>query len=117
MLISELLENLKTNRGKHLEIVEEAQAEFRKRAIEELDRMLAAAKEGRQIQMRVGLQVPSQHTDEYDNAINLLEMMERADETKVEISADECERFVRDNWEWTGDFNASNRGYSDKVGI
>ena len=98
--IDELLESLKKNRAEHKEIVEESQAAFRVEAIKELDRMLADAKDGRKIKMRVGLTVPTIHLDEFDNAIGLMEMTTRAGEESIEITADEYERFVRNRWHW-----------------
>ena len=91
--IEELLKSLKKNRDEHQEIVEEAQAGFREQAIKALDRMLAAAKTGRKIVMHVGLTVPTAHLDEFDNAIGLMEMTQRAGEQHIEITADEYERF------------------------
>lgn len=113
--ISELLDRLKANREEHQEIVEEAQAAFRKQAIAQLDRMLTAAKAGSRIPMQVGLTVPTKHLSEFDNAIGLMEMTQRADEVFIEITADEYERFVRNIWDWTERFRRSNSAYSDKV--
>jgi hypothetical protein len=113
--ISELVETLKKNRDAHVEIVEEAQSAFRKLAIEKLDLMLQDAKSGKGIKTRLGLDVPSVHTDAFDNAIGLMEMTMRAGETIIEIDAGEYERFIRNNWEWTNEFVTSNRRYSNKV--
>ena len=113
--ISELLDTLKKNRDEHVEIVVEAQANFRKEAILRLDAMLADAKEGRHIRTTLGLTVPSIHTDAFDNAIGLLEMTSRAGQPTIEITSDEYERFVRNVWDWSRDFSLSNSCYSDKV--
>ena len=113
--ISELVQTLKKNREEHGEIVEEAQAEFRKLAIEKLDVMLMDAKSGKGIRTHLGLKVPTIHTDAFDNAIGLMEMTMRAGETVIEIDAGEYERFVRNNWEWTSEFISSNRSYSKKL--
>jgi len=115
VLISDLLTSLKKNRDEHLAIVEEAQAKFRELAIAELDTMLADAKSGKGISMRLSLVMPTQHTDAFDNAIGLMEMTAKAGETMIEIDADEYERFVRNNWEWSEKFRASNSGYSSRV--
>jgi hypothetical protein len=113
--ISELVDTLKKNREEHVEIVEEAQAEFRKLATAKIEQMLEDARSGKGIQTSLGLKVPSIHTDAFDNAIGLMEMTMRANETVIEIDAGEYERFVRNNWEWTSEFVASNRRYSNKV--
>ena len=114
--IDTLLGHLKKNREEHVEIVEEAQAAFRAKVITRLDAMLAAAKNGEKINVKVGLRVPTKHTDAFDNAIGLLEMTQKAGEDTIEIDAGEYERFVRNNWEWTDDFRHSNAGYSKKLG-
>jgi len=113
--IKELVETLKKNRDEHVSIVEEAQAKFREMAITKLDLMCQEAKDGKNIRTSLGLMVPTVHTDAFDNAIGLMEMTMRAEETTIEIDSGEYERFVRNNWEWTRDFNASNRAYSGRV--
>lgn len=113
--IKELVETLKKNREEHVEIVEEAQAEFRRMAIAEIEDMLADAKSGKNIATHLSLDVPSIHTSAFDNAIGLMEMTMRAGETTIEIDAGEYERFIRNNWEWTQAFRHSNAAYSKKI--
>jgi len=115
VMVDELLGHLKENRAKHLEIVEEAQTKFRERAIEELDRMLRDAKNGKPIRLSASLPVPTQHVDAYDNAILTLEMTKRAGIDKVDVTADEIERFVRNRWRWSRDVSCSNAHYTNKV--
>lgn len=115
VLIEKLLDHLKKNRNEHQEIVEEAQVAFRNRAIKEMDRMIAQAKKGEEIVMRVNLTVPTIHLKEYDNAIGILGMTKEAGETTVEITADEYDRFVDNNWDWTRNFATSNAPYSRKA--
>ena len=113
--IETLLTHLKKNRDEHVEIVEEAQAEFRRLAIEKLDLMLQDAKSGACICTRLALAVPTIHTDAFDNAIGILEMTQDALEECIEIDSGEYERFVRNNWEWTDQFRTTNSAYSNKV--
>ena len=133
VLIDELLGHLTKNREEHQRIVVEAQAKFREMAIKRLDQMLVDAKAGRRIKMQVDLQVPTKHIEAYDNAICVLEMTKRAHDAEqqnlmenstdpenpmkpapavVEITSDECERFVRNNWSWSRQFSVSNAPYS-----
>lgn len=113
--IGDLLTALKENRQEHMQIVEEAQAAFRKATIEKLEEMLDQARAGKRVNMHLGLMVPSSHLDTFDNAIGLLEMTKDAGEEVIEITADEYERFVRNRWEWTREFVESNAPYSDRV--
>ncbi len=115
--ITTLLKCLKENREAHVEIVEEAQAAFRAEFIARLDAMLAEAKAGHCIDVKVGLRIPTRHTDAFDNAIGLLEMTKEAGEVVIEIDSGEYERFVRNRWDWSADFNASNAPYSNKLGL
>jgi len=113
--IETLLTHLKKNRDEHLEIVEEAQAEFRRLVIEKLDLMLHDARSNKAIRTSLGLQVPTIHTDAFDNAIGILEMTQDAGEECIEIDSGEYERFVRNNWEWSNSFRTTNSAYSNKV--
>lgn len=75
--IATLLGHLRKNKEDHVEIVEEAQAEFRKLAIAEIESMLTDARSGKGISTHLSLEVPTVHTDAFDNAIGLLEMTKK----------------------------------------
>lgn len=91
--VSEVLESLKKGRKEHKEIVVEAQEAFRKRHIEELERMLQDARDGVRRDMHVSLEVPTSHLNAYDNAITILEMTQS----------------------WMHQFAVTNSAYSDKA--
>lgn len=92
-----LLEKLKTNRAAHRDLFLKAQVGYREQVIKELDRMLADARTGGVIQRVVSLPEPHDHTDDYDNAIAMLEMS--VDE-QLEITAHEFNMYVMDKWGW-----------------
>ncbi len=115
VLLPEVIAKLEANREDHIETVEEAQENFRKMAIKKLDQMLKQAKKGGDIVTSIGMTVPRSFLEEYDNAIELLKAMERAGEEKIELSADEFERFYRNKWHWAQDFYTSNARYSEKL--
>jgi hypothetical protein len=94
----DLLTKVRANREAHRELFLKAQANYRKFVIEELDRMLADAKAGRQIRRSIDLVQPRDHTSDYDRTIMMLEMS--VDET-VMLSATEFDQYVRDVWAWT----------------
>ena len=85
------------NKNRHREIFLKAQEKFRERAIEELDRMLSDAREGRRVKIHLGLPEPEGHTDDYDRAITMLEMETR--ET-IEIEEADFAVYVMDQWRW-----------------
>jgi hypothetical protein len=66
--------NIQTNRDPHRELFLKAQEGYRKLVIEELDRMLADAKAGRQISRSINLAKPVDHTADYDGILAMLKM-------------------------------------------
>ena len=105
----DLLARIKVNRGMHRDEFERAQVGYRQAMIEELDRMLADAREGRGIKRGVSMPEPQDHTESYDTVIHMLEMC--VDDV-VEISMHEFDNYVRDNWQWKQQFSATNSTYS-----
>ena len=93
----ELLEKISANRERHREVFLKAQEIFRERVIEELDRMLADARNGRKIKIHLGLLEPEDHTDDYDRAIRMLRMETRAE---IEIEEADFAVYVMDQWRW-----------------
>lgn len=106
---NDLLEILRKNRGNHRSIFEKAQVVFRTRVIEELDKMLAAVRNGDAVSLRVNLPQPEDHTDDYDNAIAMLDMSVDAE---IEIEAHDFQQFVRDQWGWQRSFAANTMSYA-----
>lgn len=113
VLLDEVLERLNKGKGEHAQIVEEAQAEFRREVIARMEVILNDARMGRTIKTSVDLPVPVSHLNVYDNAIMTLEMTKRAGATTVELTADEVERFCRNKWSWTRHFLDTNANYSN----
>jgi hypothetical protein len=106
-----LLERLKANREKHRATFEQAIVGFRKMAIAELDRSIADAKAGKKISLYVRLTEPQDHTAEYDAVIDLFELVE---DEFLEISYGDFLRFVRDQWDWTGQFTETANLYNSQ---
>lgn len=107
-----LLEKIKANRDAHRDLFLKAQIGYRKDIIEELDRMLQEARDNKPIRRHISLPEPQDHTDEYDRTIMMLEMS--VDET-IEISAQQFDCFVRDNWSWKAFTDATNTMYATKA--
>jgi len=107
--VSDLLESLRVNRETHRETFEEAQMGYREAMIEELDRMLADAKAGNSIRRMVTMPEPQDHTSDYDVAIRMLEMC--VDDV-VEITVDDFERLVMDEWGWKTDWVNTTSNYT-----
>ena len=105
----ELVERIQTNRKSHRAAVDEAFTNYRKAAILELDRMLVEARAGQKIRRAVSLVEPQDHTADYDRVLDMLVMSQ--DEV-IELDSHDFARYVRDEWEWFGQFASSNRAYS-----
>jgi hypothetical protein len=105
---TELLEILRKNRDAHRDIFLKAQIGYRKLAIEELDKMLADAREGKRIIRQITLVEPQDHTRDYTRVIQMLEMSQ-ADSIKVTESQFRC--YVQDEWNWKDQFIGSTAGY------
>lgn len=105
----ELLNSMRDNRNKHREVFLKAQVGYRTAAIEELDRMLAEAREGKRIRRVVELVEPQEHTKDYDRVIKMLEMS-TADE--VVITEQQFSQYVLDEWGWMQQFVGSTARYT-----
>lgn len=104
-----LIATMKLNRDDHHAIVLEAQEGFRKKVVERLDEMLKLAADGQKIDLHIGLQMPEDHTDEYDTVIGMLEL--DINET-VELDISQYRQWVQDQWGWQRSFTTTNAYYS-----
>lgn len=105
----ELLEILTENRKNHRAIFEEAVEGYRQRAVEILTEQLDRIAQGRLERVNVQIPLPSDHTQDYDRAIKMLEMT-----LDDEIYVDEADfqGYVMDEWGWKKEFLTSNSSYS-----
>jgi hypothetical protein len=109
---SRLLERLKQNRKKHKAEFEQAWEGFRQRAIQNLEQRLKAAKnakKGQKIELRVKLDVPQEHTDDYDTAI---EMLDWHTEDEIALTYEDFRHYIQDEWRWKGEFVELLSGYA-----
>ena len=106
---SDLLDKLRENRALHADIVKEARNGYIASAKRELESRLNALSSGKVVSLLFRLEVPQDHTETYNTAI---EMMEWSQEETVALTAEEFTNLVRDKWAWTEQFYASNKRYS-----
>lgn len=104
-----LLEILKNNREMHIAEFESAMIEFRKDAIVEMKKNLDVAESGGEVQLYVGLTQPISYETSYNTVIRMLELSE---ETTVELTTQEFQQYVEDNWNWKATFLASTSMYN-----
>lgn len=105
----DLLDALRKNREGHRAIFEEALEGYHKKVVEELERRLADARANKRFDVSIRLVQPEDHTEDYDRAIEMLEM-DLNDEQ--ELSTQEFAQFVQDDWGWRQQFLTSNAMYS-----
>lgn len=107
---SRLIKTLNENKVKHAEKVAKAREVYRQKIIEELDKRLQEAKKGGDIDPGFlhRLPIPLDYTDEYERAIDQYEW-ELA--PQIELTRQDFNRFVRDEWEWQQQFMASSAAY------
>lgn len=107
-----LLETLKENKATHEEDFELAWKGFKEKAIhnfEERLKQLKSLKKGQEINLFVNLDMPQNHADDYQRAIEMLDW-EVGDE--VELQQREFQQYVQDQWGWTGAVTLSNQMYT-----
>lgn len=108
---ADLLAKTTANRTAHLELYTKAEAGYRKAVIDELEKMLADAREGKPIRQNVHLPVPENHTEDYDRIITMLKMSVN---TVVELTNHDFDQFVMDNWAWSRSASVTNFGYANR---
>lgn len=106
---SQLLERVQSNRENHRKIFLDAIDGFRQAMVEELETRLAQVKKGKLVEMSIRLPVPEDHTPDYDQVIEMLEM-HTGDE--LEIDSTDFANYVRDDWAWKRQFIATASNYS-----
>ena len=107
-----LLAILKKNREEHRQIFLDAQKKYRERAIQVLDEQLTLARDGSPFVLHriTELVSPSDHTSDYDRAIQMLEL---SVEGTVVLTAADFSNLVQDQWSWSRQWAASNSRYVD----
>lgn len=115
-----LLEKLRENRQRHAEIYADALDGYRDQVRDRLRGLLADFGDDDSFRALVDnnrlyldevldLPVPEDHTDDYDLAIQMLEMSIDDDVTLTSI---EFRKFVNDEWEWKHRWEANTAAYS-----
>ncbi len=106
-----LLEIMVVNLKKHKEEYHESEIGYRKEVIKQLDKALSDAKTGKDIKTYFNINKPLNHIKDYKRVIKMLEL---SVDNQIELSSDEFESFVMDEWAWKVEFNLSNTIYKNK---
>lgn len=111
VLKDELREIVQANRDEHRNDFLEAQEKFRERVVEELERRLEDARQGRQVDMAIRLPVPEDHTADYDRVLRMLDIS--VGDT-IELEEDDVACYVQDDWAWKRAWISTMSNYSGK---
>lgn len=105
-----LQEALKVNLEQHKKDFMEARDGYEKEVVKELGRILTLAKEGKEFCHSIDLETPYDHSNDYESVITMLEFSE---DDEFEISAQEFNCYVRDEWNWSHGFKNMSASYSN----
>lgn len=108
---TDLLDRVSKNRDAHQAVFERALGDYEKAVILELQEWLADALAGKRVQRKTVLIQPQDHTKDYNRVIDMIEM---SVDDEIVLDAHSFMRYVRDEWEWFGQFTetmASNSMY------
>lgn len=108
----DLLTHLEDNRTKHRSLFDEAQTGFRTEVIKLLDKRLADARDGKGIDLRIHLPEPQDHTKDYDRVILMVKMSVN---DEVELTHQEFQQYVMDDWSWKREFVATASNYTQSI--
>ena len=106
--VSQLKVKVAANREQHRGLFERALEGYKEAALEELVQRIDDVKSGRVLGVNLFLQVPEDHTREYDA---LLEMLEMSVDQQITLTWSEFRKYVMDDWEWKEAWIGSNSAY------
>ena len=106
-----LLATVQENRAKHRDTFLDAQAGYRDDMIVLLDTMLEDTRQGKKILRAVSIPEPTDHTEDYDRAIKMLEMCV---DDHLYIDSSMFNHLVMDDWGWKREWEATTSNYSNK---
>ena len=104
----ELIEVLQKNRGRHGEVFEKSYKKFMRAVESELEGRLERIRRGKAVNLHIRLPEPKDMTDSYDRALQMLEMETR---DEIELSEQEFQQFVQDDWTWKREFVSTAASY------
>jgi hypothetical protein len=95
---SDLLSKLKSNRDNHAQEFKLSQQGYEASLLRRLQKMVSLMEKHQVPKLTFGdLPVPEDHTEDYDNAIAMLEM---STEQEIELTQRNFQEFVLDKWGW-----------------
>lgn len=109
--VYKLAECLAASRAKHVKELEQAMAGYRRLCMEALRAKLDKFEDGEFPEAHISERKPECHTSEYDRVIKMVQMSE--DEV-IELTDEEFQRYVEDDWGWRRQWSALNMKYASQ---
>lgn len=106
---TDLVTRLEKNKKEHVKIFDEAVEGYRKKVTQILEDHLKRVKSGSLVRVMISLPEPSDHTKDYERA---LEMMAMSLDDEIEIDETTFSELVMDDWSWKREFLTTNSAYS-----
>jgi hypothetical protein len=97
----ELVQIVEKNRKRHGTVFEKAYGKFMEAVERELELRLHRIRRGKSVDLYIRLPEPRDMTESYDRVLEML-AMETRDE--VELTEQEFQQFVQDDWSWKREF-------------
>lgn len=94
---NELVKRVLANRDEHLAVYEKAIKGYRSAAVNFFGEQIDRAQQGKQFSTHFAEVMPEDHSDDYDAALDMLDMSEDA---SITLTAQEFRQYVRDDWGW-----------------
>jgi len=105
----DLIKELQKNRAQHETDFKEAHAGYRRALLEDLKKKLALAESDEEVPHFIQLDVPEDHTKDYDRVVGMLKMS--IDKTVI-ITTQEYSQYVMDDWGWKERFTNTSQAYA-----
>jgi hypothetical protein len=103
-----LLEKLRSNRDSHRGLYEKAYEGYRKAMLADLEAKLTDLKAGKAVDPYLRHQAPEDHTRDYDDVVDMLEMHQG---DTLELTQAQFRCYVKDDWGWKKTWTTSNSAY------
>jgi hypothetical protein len=102
-----LLVELRKNRELHEKDVRLAEEGYEILVVKKLEQKIKAVKEGKMFRV-IQFDVPEDHLKDYDRAIRMMEMEV---EDVIELTEQDFNQYVMDEWNWKDNWSTSNSAY------
>jgi hypothetical protein len=107
-----VLQILRDNRQKHRTVYDAAMAGWRLQALVSLEERVASLRAGGTPDLYVSLPKPTDHTQDYNQAIRMLELHT---DTTIRLDSETAAHYIEDNWQWRRTWGQSASSYAQKA--